>query len=560
MRLLLLSLAGLFLFSCNNDAERSIGALGDQAMVVSAHPIATRAGVEILKNGGNAIDAAVTVHLMLAVVYPRAGNIGGGGFAVIREQDGDLSCLDFREKAPGKASEKMYQDANGEVMSQMSKLGHLAAGVPGSVAGLWELHQKYGSKDWGELVQPAIDVAFDGFYITENEANALKAGQENFALANKYTPWPIKEEWQPDDLVIQKQLAATLSFIRDSGKKGFYSGIVADQIEKEMQRGGGLITKEDLESYEAVWREPVIGAYKGYKVISMSPPSSGGIALLQMLQGAEQLGLGNEGHNTTQAVHLMAEIERTVFADRAQYLGDPDYFDVPQAQLLDPDYNTSRFSDISLTSARPSSEVYAGKMEMTESLETTHYSIVDPFGNSISITTTLNGNYGSKVMVEGAGFFLNNEMDDFSAKPGTPDMFGLRTGLNNAIVPGKRMLSSMTPTILEKDGELSMVLGTPGGPTIITSVFQTIINVVDHHMTIQKAVSAKKVHHQWQPDRILVEEGALTDKQIDELKAMGHNIEMRNAIGRTDCILVTENNQLEGGADYTRGDDYAEGF
>ncbi len=563
MKKLSLILGSIILIACqvNEGDKNRPGAIGNEAMVVSAHPIATRAGLEILRKGGNVYDAAVTVHFMLSVVYPRAGNIGGGGFAVIRENDGRTACLDFREKAPLRATEKMYQNQNGEVLPQKSQLGHSAVGVPGSVAGLWELHQKHGTKDWGLLVQPAIDVAFDGFAITEDEAATLNGKQADFISANHYQPWPVNNDgWKQGDLVIQKQLAATLSFIRDSGKDGFYTGIVADQIEKEMQRGGGLITKEDLASYEAKWRTPVVGYYKGHKVISMAPPSSGGIALIQMLQGAEMHELGSYPHNSTDAVHLMAEIERLVFADRARHLGDPDFVDVPLTTLTSTDYNIPRFSNISLSSAASSRDVFAGEADLVESTETTHYSIVDPFGNALAITTTLNGNYGSKVMVNQAGFFLNNEMDDFSSKPGAPDMFGSITGKNNAIAPGKRMVSSMTPTIVEKDGQLKMVLGTPGGPTIITSVFQTIVNVIDHQMTMQAAVSAKKIHHQWQPDRILVEEGALSDNQMSELKELGHNIEMRDKIGRTDCILVTAEGQLEGGADFTRGDDYAEGF
>ncbi|MEQ9217986.1 MAG: gamma-glutamyltransferase [Cyclobacteriaceae bacterium] len=563
MKKLTLIFTIILLISCqvNEEIREQVGAIGDEAMVVSAHPIATKAGLEILRKGGNVFDAAVTTHFMLAVAYPRAGNIGGGGFAVIRQNDGTTACLDFREVAPLRAHEKMYQDANGNVIPNKSQLGHFAVAVPGSVAGIWKLHQEYGTKDWGLLVQPAIDVAFDGFAITQDEANTLNEKQEEFISANYYQPWSVNEQgWKAGDLIIQKQLAATLSFIRDNGQAGFYSGIVADQIAKEMQRGGGLITKQDLAAYEAKWRLPVTGYYKGHKVISMSPPSSGGAALMQMLQGAEMHQLGKHPHNSTTAVHLMAEIERRVFADRAMHLGDPDFVDIPLGMLTSKDYNTTRFSNIDPSQATSSKEVFAGEFELVESMETTHFSIVDPFGNAIAITTTLNGNYGSKVMVEGAGFFLNNIMDDFSSKPGAPDMFGAITGKNNAIAPEKRMVSSMTPTIVEKDGGLKMVLGTPGGPTIITSIFQTIINVIDHEMSMQDAVSAKKIHHQWQPDRILVEEGALSTSQLDDLKAMGHNIEMRDKIGRTDCILVTDDGKLEGGADYTRGDDYAEGF
>lgn len=536
-----------------------VGALGDSAMIVTAHPLATEVGFDILKNGGSAIDAAIAVQFALTVVYPRAGNIGGGGFAVLRQADGSIDALDFREKAALTAYREMYQDDKGQVDPSKSQLGHLAVGVPGSVAGMWALHQKYGRIPWGHLLQPAIDLAFEGHQISADEARALNEKQEDFAQANTYEPWVIKEEgWQGQDYISQPQLAATLLFIRDSGRDGFYKGIVGDQIYKEMIRGGGLITPEDLEGYDPVWRDPIVGTYKGYKVIGMPPPSSGGVAVLQLLQGAEQLKIGKYDHNSTKAVHLMAELERRVYADRAEYLGDPDFVEVPVVTLTDEDYNKDRFKAIKKNEATPSSEVGAGEI-LIESMETTHFSIVDKFGNAVSITTTLNGNYGSKVMVKDAGFFLNNEMDDFSAKPGVPNMFGLVGAEANAIAAEKRMLSSMTPTIIEKDGKLKMVVGTPGGATIITSVFQTILNVIDYEMTMQEAVSARKIHHQWLPDRILVEEDALTAEQISELESMGHTIELRDKIGRTDCILIREDGRLEGGADW-RGDDYAEGF
>ena len=561
MNRLFIGLILVSLSSCQQPVEENpVGVLGEHAMVVTAHPLATQAGIRIIEQGGNAFDAATTIHFMLAVVYPRAGNIGGGGFAVIRHQDGEIAALDFREMAPSEASETMYQDENGDIIKDKSTLGHYAPGIPGSVAGIWELHQKHGSIPWDHLVQPAIDVAFNGFKITLDEAMALNEKQSDFRKANHYQPWPIKDEWKENDVIVQKQLAATLSFIRDRGRNGFYKGIVAEQIVNEIQREGGIISKDDLINYRGIWRDPVVGTYKNHKIIGMPPPSSGGIAILQLLQGAEQLNLGQYEHNSVEAIHLMAELERRVFADRAMHLGDPDYFKVPQTQLLNPEYNLKRFESITMDRASTSETIQAGNFQTQESMETTHYSIVDDQGNAISITTTLNGNYGSKVLVQGAGFFLNNEMDDFSAKPGVKNMFGLIGGKANAIAPGKRMLSSMTPTIVEKDGQLKMVLGTPGGPTIITSVFQTIINVIDHKMSMQKAVSSKKVHHQWIPDRILVEEGALTDEQIEKLQSMGHHIEFRDKIGRTDCILIRDDGQLEGGADYTRGDDYAEGF
>lgn len=551
-------------FSCKQVSQThltqpQIGALGDSAMIVTAHPLATAVGLAVLKNNGTAVDAAIATQFALAVVYPRAGNIGGGGFAVIRMHDGATDALDFREMAPGLATRTMYQDKAGNVISEKSTLGHMAVGVPGSVAGMWELHQKYGTIPWTMLLQPAINLALDGFTITRDEAGTLNEKQEDFKKVNDYVPWVIKPEgWNAGDSVIQSELATTLSFIRDYGRDGFYKGIVADQLYKEMIRNGGILTPEDLKNYTARWRTPVTGGYKGHKIIGMPPPSSGGVAVLQLLMGAEQLNISKYPHNSTRAVHLMAELERRVYADRAEYLGDPDFADVPVATLLKPSYNKDRFSDIQKRKATPSSEVGEGEVYQ-ESMQTTHFSIVDKFGNAVSLTTTLNGNYGSKVMVKNAGFFLNNEMDDFSAKPGVPNMFGLVGAEANAVGPGKRMLSSMTPVIVEKNGNLQMVVGTPGGATIITSVFQTLLNVIDYNMTMQDAVSAKKVHHQWLPDRILVEKGALTEEQISDLKSMGHNIEFRDEIGRTDCILVRSDGKLEGAAD-PRGDDYAEGF
>lgn len=565
MKINLLPTLGLalgLLLGCQPSTEKQTtnqGAVGDSAMIVTAHPLATQVGLSVLKAGGNVVDAAVASHFALTVVYPRAGNIGGGGFAVLRLADGTVDGLDFREKAPNAATRTMYQDENGEVNGELSTLGHLAVGVPGSVAGMWQLHQKYGTMEWSRLLQPSIDIAFEGHRITEDEANTLNEKQEDFANGNTYTPWVIKEGgWSAGDAVNQPQLAATLSFIRDSGRDGFYQGIVADQIVEEMQSGKGLITLEDLQAYQAVWRAPLITQYKEHTIIGMAPPSSGGVAVAQLLQGAEQLKLTSYPHNSVEAVHLMAELERRVFADRAEYLGDPDFTEVPVDKMISKTYNTERFSAIDITKATPSSEVSAGKI-MAESTETTHYSIVDKYGNALAVTTTLNGNYGSKVMVKGAGFFLNNEMDDFSAKPGVPNMFGLVGAEANAIAPQKRMLSSMTPTIVTTDNQLRAVVGTPGGATIITSVFQTILNILDYNMTMQDAVAAKKIHHQWLPDRILVEKGALSETDIQTLEAMGHTIEFRNKIGRTDCILVMDNGQLEGGAD-PRGDDYAEGF
>ncbi len=562
MNKFLLALGALFiLLHCQSPIPAGpTGSLGDSAMVVSAHPIATKIGVLVLKEGGNSIDAAVAVKFALAVVYPRAGNIGGGGFAVLRLTDGTTAALDFREKAPKKATRDMYLDSAGNVTPDLSTLGHLAAGVPGSVAGLWELHQKYGSLPWANLIEPSIKVAKEGFQITQNEADALNEKQADFKKANGYMPWVVKPEgWKAGDQVAQPDLVFTLKQIRDFGRAGFYSGSVADSLIAEMERGGGIISNEDLEAYEPVWRTPITGTYRGVTIITLPPPSCG-VTLLQVLKGFEQFELVRDDYQSAKHIHLMAEVERRAFADRATHLGDPDFHPVPLDRLLDSTYNIDRVSDINPEKASLSSEITSGTFLLTESDETTHFSIVDPFGNAVSITTTLNANYGSKVWVRGAGFVLNNEMDDFSAKPGSPNMFGLVGGEANAIVPEKRMLSSMTPSILEKNGELFMVIGSPGGSKIITSVFQVISNVVDFDMTMQEAVNQKRVHHQWLPDRILMEQDGFSDELIRELQTMGHKIEFEAKMSRTDCILVLPDGTYEGGADNTRGDDYAEGY
>ncbi|CAE7906917.1 ggt [Symbiodinium sp. KB8] len=532
-------------------------------MVVSAHPLASEIGANILANGGNAIDAAIAVQFALQVVFPEAGNIGGGGFAVIRLSDGTVASLDFREKAPKTADRDMYLDDQGNVIPDKSRTGHLAAGVPGSVAGMWALHQKYGSLPWEDLLNPSIELSYFGYKITELGASNFNRFQEVFSEVNApYEPWMVKEGgWNEGDSIVQRELAATFGQIRENGRDGFYKGIVANQIVKEMQRGGGLITHEDLESYEAVWREPVVGNYRGHKIISMPPPSSGGVALLQLLQGAALFDVKSLGHNSAETIHLMTELERRVYADRATHLGDPDFYDVPRDMLLSQAYNQERFGTIDMLRKTSSQEIKEGEVDIIESTETTHFSVVDKEGNAVSITTTLNGYYGCKVVVNGAGFFLNNEMDDFSAKPGIPNMFGLVGAEANAIAPEKRMLSSMTPTILEKDGKLFMVNGTPGGSTIITSVFQTIMNVIDHEMTMQEAVNASRIHSQWLPDSIYIEPDALTKSVRNGLTAKGHGISSRERnMGKVDAILVRPDGTLEGAADVTRGDDTAIGF
>lgn len=568
MKNLLLWIAALALMfvSCNRPKPLDIkiqksALVVDSALVVSAHPLASEVGARVLKQGGNAVDAAIAVQFALAVVYPVAGNIGGGGFMVIREKDGKTATLDFREKAPAKASRDMYLDENHEVIENLSLRGHLAAGVPGSVAGMAKAYEKYGSMSWQNLIQPAIDLADKGFNLTAREARALNNNQEAFREYNTVLPQNVinTDGWQEGDMIKYKDLAGTLTLIKENGRDGFYKGVTAKNIVEEMERGSGIISLEDLENYEAQWRPTLTGNYKNHRIISMPPPSSGGVALLQLLESIEPHTISELGHNTTEAIHLMTEAERRVYADRATHLGDPDFWDVPLTELVDSAYNARRMLSFNPDTATSSLNITEGSPLIAESTQTTHFSVVDKHGNAVAVTTTLNGGFGSKVFVAGSGFLLNNEMDDFSIKPGFPNYYGLIGGEANAIEPGKRMLSSMTPTIVEKDGNLLMVLGTPGGSTIITSVFQTIINVLDHGMNMQQAVDAKRVHHQWKPDTLFIETEAIDSLSIVELQAMGHHVVDRGSIGKVDAILVRKDGKLEGGAD-PRGDDTAAGF
>ena len=553
--LLLLSL--FISFSCDNDSRFYNG------MVSSAHPIASKIGLDILKSGGNAFDAAVAVHFALSVVYPNAGNIGGGGFLVYRLNDGEIGTLDFREKAPENSFRDMYIDnIDGKIKvdDKKSKIGHLASGIPGSVDGMVKIYEKFSNLEWDKLLDPSIKVAREGFEVTEKQAKGLNNVKESLLKANDHEiPFIRETEWKQGNLLIQENLAQTLEEIKKSKRDGFYKGKVAELIINEMISGGGIITQSDLDNYSSVWRNPIVGYFKNHKIISMGPPSSGGIALVQLLNGAEQLETKSYNHNSAEYINTISEIESRVYADRATHLGDPDFFNVPQKSLLDKNYLTNRFSEIKSDIKTPSSKVKEGSFVGYESDETTHFSIVDKYGNAVSVTTTINGGYGSKVVVEGAGFLLNNEMDDFSVKPGYPNMFGLVGGEANAIEPNKRMLSSMTPTIIEKNDKLLMVLGTPGGSTIITSVFQTILNVIDYGMDMQKAVDAKKFHHQWLPDVLVVEKTTLSDELSNELSQIGHNIVKRSSLGRMDCILINEDGSLEGGAD-KRGDNIALGY
>lgn len=552
-----------FLLACSSTRQwdSSIqGLVGDQVMVVSAHPLASEVGASIMKKGGNAWDAAIAVQFALAVVYPVAGNIGGGGFAVYRDHNGIVGSLDFREKAPMNAHRDMYLDKEGKVDGRKSLEGHLAAGVPGSVDGMVKLYQKFGSLPWPELVQPAVDLAAKGFLLDETGAANLNRSVDLIRQVNTHDVFLLKEiPWKEGDLFVQTDLSATLERIRDRGREGFYAGETARLLIEEMQRGDGIITLDDLASYQSVWREPLTGNYRGKRIISMPPPSSGGVALLQLLESIEAYPVGKFGHNQWRTVHLMTEIEKRVYADRATYLGDPDFSEVPVPMLLDQQYLSRRMSDINFRKATPAESIKEGKVEVIESVETTHFSIVDAQGNAVAITTTLNSYLGCKVLVGGAGFFLNNEMDDFSVKAGVPNQFGLVGAKANEIAPHKRMLSSMTPTIVDDPQGLLMVVGTPGGSTIITSVFQTILNVIDHGMNMQQAVNAGRIHHQWLPDRILTEDHALSLKVQKKLVRMGHQFESRGSIGRVDAILVLPDDQLEGGAD-PRAEDKAAGY
>lgn len=552
----------IIVLACNTSKkEKVIGLVTDSAMVVSAHTLASQVGVDIMKQGGNAIDAAIATHFALAVVFPAAGNIGGGGFMVVRLKDGTTATLDFREKAPAAATTNMYLDSAGNIIPDLSTQGHLASGVPGSVEGMVEAHKKYGTLPWKDLIQPAINLALNGFTLTEREANWFNEMQEDLKKYNTVMPdFLLRDSWKAGDSIKWMELGHTLELIRDNGRAGFYEGVTAENIAAEMKRGKGLITLEDLKNYTAAWRDPIVANYKDYKIISMPPSSSGGVCLVQLLKSVEPYPIKQWGHNSVATIHLMTEAERRVYADRAIYLGDPDFFKVPVKQMIDDQYNDERMSSYDPDKATPSNEVKEGAITGYESEETTHYSIVDPQGNAVAVTTTINGWFGSHVVVGGSGFFLNNEMDDFSSKPGVPNMFGVLGAEANKIEPNKRMLSAMTPTIVEKDGRLFMVVGSPGGSTIITSVFQVILNVAEHDMRMQEAVNAKRIHSQWLPDVIIPETGALSKEDSITLVNMGHKITPRKAIGRVDAILVLPDGKLEAGADNTRGDDTAKGF
>ena len=537
--------------------------VANQAMVVSAHPLASEIGAEILRKGGNAVDAAVAVQFAIAVVYPRAGNIGGGGFMVIRTAEGEHATLDYREKAPAASERDMYLDEEGNVINGLSRNGHLAVGVPGTVDGLLTALERYGTiKDLKTILNPAIKLAKNGFLISAVEAKRLNHFQDDFRKYNTDdSPFVKPEAWKESDAIVQKNLAATLKRIQKNGRAGFYQGETAELIVAEMNRGNGIITLEDLGNYQSTWRDPIETQYKDMTIISMPPSSSGGVALTQLLELVEPYPLSEWGFQSKESVHLIVEAERRVYADRAQHLGDMDYYDVPIDSLMNPDYLQERMADFDATQATVSDAIFAGDFTPSlESFETTHTSIIDEQGNAVSVTTTLNSNYGSKVFTHGAGFFLNNEMDDFSAKPGVPNQFGLVGNEANAIQPGKRMLSSMTPTIVERNGKVFMVLGAPGGSTIITAVFQVLINVAEFGMDLQEAVNAPRFHHQWLPDHIKVEADAIKPEVRAELEAMGHQFQEVNYMAVVKAIHVLPNGDLQGVGDPRNPDDDAEGY
>ncbi len=535
-------------------------AYAKKAMVVSARAEASKIGVMIMKMGGNAFDAMIATDLALTVSYPFAGPIGGGGFLVYRTADGKYGALDYREKAPAAATRDMYLDENGNIIPGKSTLGGMAVGVPGTVAGLFAVYEKFGTLPFDSLIQPAIELAKNGIIITPKQAKRLNRYRKYFKKVNKKTIL-FDRQWKAGDTLRNPKLAQTLERIKKEGKAGFYKGLTAEMTVKTIKEAGGIITMDDFANYEAKWRNPVVFDYKECTVISMPPPSSGGVCLAEILNAVEPYRPDKLKHNGAQYIQLLTEAERRAFADRAYFLGDPDFVKMPVDTLISDKYAQRRMHDYSPRKATPSSEVQHGMIPGYESMETTHYSIVDPYGNAVAVTTTLNGAYGSKVFVNSGGFFLNNEMDDFSAKPGVPNMFGLIGAEANSIAPGKRMLSSMTPTIVEKDGTLYMVVGSPGGSTIITTVAQVFLNAYEFNMTMQQAVDAPRFHSQWLPDNIKMEPGGFPRSVKDTLRRWGYAIDTTNApiIGKCDAILILKDGTLEGGADH-RGDDTAAGF
>ena len=532
--------------------------VAENGVVVSAHPLASKVGLHILKMGGNAMDATIATQLALAVVYPNAGNIGGGGFTVARLSNGKLLAIDYRETAPGKATRDMYVDPDGTARTDKSIDGHLAVAVPGTIAGIMASYA-YAKLPFEKLVQPAIDLAEKGFVIGRREASALNKLQDKLKLLNTVMPVFVKAGgWEEGDTLVQKDLANTLKRIQANKAAGFYEGETARLLVEEMNRGGGIISLEDLKNYKAIFREPHQFEYKGYSIVGMPMPSSGGLLVNQMMKMIEKRDIASMGFHSLKSVQLMTEVERLAYADRSEYMGDNDFYKVPVKTLISEKYLEARMREYDPQRAGNSRDIKPGDLTPHESEETTHFSVIDKEGNAVSVTTTLNNSYGSKTVVGGAGFFLNDIMDDFSIKPGVPNLFGAVGGEANAIAPGKRMLSSMTPTIVLKDNKTYLIVGTPGGTTIPTSVFQTLINILEFGLTTEDAVNQPKFHHQWLPDSLVLEKNFPATLQ-ESLKTMGYRLQQREAIGRTEVIRVLPNGKFEGVAD-SRGDDAAEGY
>ena len=537
-----------------------LGVTSQKAMVVSAREEASKIGSEIMQQGGNAFDAMVATEMALAVCYPNAGNLGGGGFMVYRTHKGEIGALDYREKAPLRAFKDMYLDQNNKYLQHKSKTGGLAVGVPGTIAGIFKAHQKFGSLPMQSILRPVILLAKNGFKITEKQAKQFNDHRAVFKQVNQENSIFTKK-FKVGDVFKNEALANTLQQISDNGRKAFYQGDIAKTLVAFLQKNKSIISLKDLENYQAIWREPIVFNYKDLRIISMSPPSSGGICMAQILKTTANYPIAVYGHNTTKTIQVLVEAQRRAYADRSHYLGDPDFINIPVDSLLSDTYLKNRMDSFSFDGATPSHQIKHGNIQAPESKETTHYSIVDSYGNAIAVTTTLNASFGSKLYSKKLGFFLNNEMDDFSAKPGTPNLFGLIGADANAIAPQKRMLSSMTPTLVEKDNKLWMSLGTPGGSTIITSVLQTILNVYEFNMSMQQAVDAPRFHHQWLPDVVKVEATSFDEKTIKNLENKGYVIDYKNpsSIGTVDAILVLPDGSFEAGAD-KRGDDTAVGF